>query len=99
MNLEKRLKAASQMVSLSSLADDPFIVRAQDLSFKNVDWDSFYREITNEHRILIDFIRAIIDNEPGCDTASISYLSDYDREAVVHGLTIAFTSKDGMDNG
>ena len=48
---------------------------------------------------MIDFIRCIVDNEVGCDLASISLLNDYDREAVMHGLSIAFTTKDGIENG
>jgi len=99
MTPEKRLRAANQLISLSSLADDLFMVRAQDLNFKHIDWTDFYRECEDDKRILIDFIRCIVDNEVGCDLASISLLNDYDREAVVHGLSIAFTTKDGIDNG
>jgi len=99
MTPEKRLRAANQLISLSSLADDLFMVRAQDLNFNNIDWTDFYRDANDDKRILIDFVRCIVDNEVGCDLASISHLNEYDREAVVHGLTIAFTTKDGVENG
>lgn len=99
MNQEKRLRAASQLVSLSSLADDPLITRAQDQNFRDIDWGSFYLDGSDQKRILIDFVRAIVDDEAGCDTASLAHLNEYDREAVVHGLTIAYTTKDGIENG
>lgn len=99
MTREKRVRGAQQLVALSSLADDPLVIRAQDQNFSNVDWSAHYFDASEQKRILIDFIRAIVDDEPGCDVTSIVHLNPYDRESVVHGLTIAFTSKDGIENG
>lgn len=99
MSREKAVRAAQQLVALSSIADDPLIVRAQDQNFSNIDWSAHYFDASEFKRILIDFVRAIVDNEPGCDMTSILNLNTYDREAVVHGLTIAYTSKDGIENG
>jgi len=47
----------------------------------------------------VNRLRVIVDDEVGCDTASIIHLDEYDRAAVIHGLTIAFTHKDGIENG
>ena len=99
MNAEKRLRAANQLISLSTLADDLFMVRAQDLNFKNIDWTNAYRDLSDQQRILIDFVRVIIDDEAGCDTAALQHLNEYDRAAVIHGLTLAYTSKEGIENG
>ena len=48
MTPEKRLRAANQLISLSSLADDLFMVRAQDLNFKHIDWTDFYRDAEDD---------------------------------------------------
>jgi hypothetical protein len=99
MPSEKRVRAANQLISLSSLADESSIIRAQDQNFNNCNWDDFYKDSFDDQRILLDVLRAILFDEAGCDLAALRHLHDYDREAVVHGLQIAYTSKEGIENG
>lgn len=99
MPTEKRVRAAHQLISLSSLADEEFIIRAQDMNFSDCNWNDFYKDSFDDQRILLDVLRAILFDEPGCDLASLRHLDDYDREAVIHGLGIAYTSKEGIENG
>lgn len=99
MNAEKRLRAANQLVSLSTLADDPLVIRAQDKNFNDVDWHVFYQDASDDKRTIIDFVRVIVNDEPGCDAASLAGLNEYDRAAVIHGLTLAYTNKEGIENG
>ena len=99
MNQEKRLRAASQLVSLSSISDEPMIVDAQDRNFSNIDWSRIYGDLPDDRKIIVDFVRAIVDDEAGCDAAAIRHLNEYDRAAVIHGMTIAYTHKAGIENG
>lgn len=99
MNAEKRLRAANQLVSLSTLADDPLIIRAQDKNFNDIDWDVFYQDASDQRRTIIDFVRVIMHDEPGCDAAQLATLNEFDRAAVIHGLTLAYTNKEGIENG